>query len=278
MFSKRMMMIVGAIVLIAVNVIVLSVNSKNRTSSTPIGQIVISIISPFQEGVSDGLDYFQGIWRHYFYLVNVSKQNDNLISQLETAVSKNNALREMELSNERMRSLLGFQMSLQRQAVAAEVVGKDPSIWFKTVIINKGRHDGVDRGMPVVTPLGIVGLTTEVSGNFSKVLLVVDQNSAVDALAQHTRARGTIKGEPSGALSFEYVLRRHDISPGDVVISSGLDNVFPKGLRIGYVQRVNKPNAGIFQEVLVTPYVDFEKLEEVLVVMDHSRQRSVAEP
>jgi rod shape-determining protein MreC len=278
MFSKRMMMIVGAIVLIAVNVIVLSVNSKNRTPETPIGKIAISIISPFQEFVTDSIHFFQNIWRHYFYLVRVSKQNDRLLKRLEAVIEKNNALKEMELSHERMRNLLGFQASLKRQVVAAEVVGKDPSTWFKTVIINKGKQDGIDRGMPVVTPVGIAGLVTDVSYNFSKVLLVIDQNSAVDALTQATRARGIIKGDPAGGLTFEYILRRHDISKGDVVISSGLDNVFPKGLRIGYVQEVIKPNAGIFQQVLVRPYVDFEKLEEVLVVLGYPKMQDVFEP
>jgi len=273
-----MMMIVGAIILIAVNVVVLSVNSKNRTSSTPIGQIVISIISPFQEVVSEGLNYFQGIWRHYFDLVDVSKENDLLQGRLEEALAKNNMLKEMELSNERMRQLLGFQASLKRQVVAAEVVGKDPSAWFRTVIINKGKNSGVKKGMPVVTPAGIVGLIMDASGQFSKVLLIIDQNSAVDALVQSTRARGIIKGEPSGGLRFEYILRRHDITKGEVVISSGLDNVYPKGLRIGYVQQVEKPDAGIFQDVLVTPYVDFEKLEEVLVVLDSPKQETVAAP
>ena len=273
-----MMMIVGAIVLIAVNVIVLSANSKNKTPVTPIGKIVITVISPFQEFATHSIHYFQGIWRHYFHLVTVSKQNDALRKQLETVLEKNNALKEMELSNERMRNLLGFQSSLTQRVVAAEVVGKDPSAWFKTVVVNKGREDGINRGMPVVTPGGIAGLVTDVSGNFSKILLIIDQNSAVDALAQGTRARGIIKGDPAGELTFEYILRRHDINKGDVVISSGLDNVYPKGLRIGYVRDVVKPDAGIFQQVSVTPYVDFEKLEEVLVVLDHPKEQGVFEP
>ena len=90
----------------------------------------------------------------------------------------------------------------------------------------------------------------------------------VDALVQGTRARGIIKGEPSGLLSLYYVLRRHTVAKGDLIISSGLDGVFPKGLQIGYVHEVNKPSSGIFQEVFVTPFVDFEKLEEVLVITD----------
>ena len=122
--------------------------------------------------------------------------------------------------------------------------------------------------MPVVIPEGITGLITEVSPSYSKVLLIIDQNSAVDALGQSTRARGIISGDPEGKCAFNYVLRKHDIQIGEIVVSSGLDGVFPKGLRIGAVSEVLKPSAGIFQKVVVTPFVDFEKLEEVLVILD----------
>ena len=133
-----MIMIVGAIVLIAVNIIVLSVNSKDRTPSSPIGQITISIISPLQEIVAKAIQQCEDLWRHYFYLVTVAKQNERLVSDLYAVIEKNNSLKEIELSHSRIRDLLEFKSSLKRQVVAAEVVGKDPSPWFKTVIINKG--------------------------------------------------------------------------------------------------------------------------------------------
>ena len=126
--------------------------------------------------------------------------------------------------------------------------------------------------------VGIDGLVTDVAKTHAKILLVIDQNSAVDALIQRTRARGIIKGEPSGRLQLQYVLRKHDIHEGDVVISSGLDGVFPKGIRIGYVHEVDKPDSGIFQQLAVTPYADFEKLEEVLVVLDPPEQPELKEP
>ena len=268
MFSKKMIMIVGAIVLIAVNIIVLSVNSQDRTPSTPIGRIAISIISPLQEIVATAIHRMENVWRHYFYLVTVAQQNDRPVNDLNTAVEKNNSLKEIELSHSRIRGLLDFKTTLKRQVVAAEVVGEDPSPWFKTVVINRGSREGIEKGMPVLTPEGIAGLVTDVSKDYSKVLLIIDQNCSVAALGQNTRARGMIKGEPSGKLRFEYVLRRYEIQQGDIVISSGLDGVFPKGIRIGYVHAVIKPNSGIFQEVSVTPFVDFERLEEVFVVLD----------
>ena len=278
MFSKKMLMIVGAIILIAVNIIILSVNSQNRTPSTRIGQVALFLVSPFQEFASDGIHLAQNIWRHYFDLVGVSKQNDRLLKALKAANEKNNRLKELELSHARLERLLEFKPGLNRQVVVAAVVGKDPSPWLRTVVIDKGTDEGVRRGMPVVTPDGIAGLVTDASGGYAKVLLITDQNSAVDALTQTTRARGVVKGESSGKLRLDYVLRRHDVHAGDVIISSGLDGVFPKGLRIGYVHEVTKPSSGIFQEVSVTPYVDFEKLEEVLVIIDPPEPVKFSEP
>ncbi|MBW1889594.1 MAG: rod shape-determining protein MreC [Deltaproteobacteria bacterium] len=278
MFSRKMAMIVGAIILIAVNIIVLSVNSKRPAPSTGIGRFTISLVSPFQGIVSEAINSVKDIWKHYFLLVSVSKENAQLNRSLKQAEEKNNRLVEMELSHARLKRLFDFQGTLQKRVVAAEVIGRDPSPWFKTIIINKGSREGVERGMPVVIPEGIAGLVTDVARNYAKILLVIDQNNAVDALIQRTRARGIIKGEPSGRLMLQYVLRKHEIQVGDVVISSGLDGVFPKGIRIGFVREVNKPDSGIFQQLAVTPYADFEKLEEVLVVLDPPEQPELDDP
>ena len=268
MFSKKLVLIVGTIVLVAVNVIVLSINSRPNAPITGIGRTVIYLVSPFQEAVSHTIRFAKDIWRHYFYLVSAAKENDRLLKSLQLEKEKNNRLKEMELSHKRLQRFLGFSEDLAEPVVAAEVIAKDPSPWFKTIMINKGSQEGLQRGMPVVMPEGVAGLVTDVSGHYAKVLLIIDQNSAVDAILQRTRARGIVKGDPSGALVLKYVLRKHDVRKGDTVISSGLDGVFPKGLRIGEVARVEKPNSGIFQEVLVTPFVHFETLEEVLIVLE----------
>jgi rod shape-determining protein MreC len=118
----------------------------------------------------------------------------------------------------------------------------------------------------VVIPEGIVGVVIETSSRSAKVLLLIDPNSAVDALVQRTRARGIVKGGGAGYCVFDYVLRKHEISVGDTVVSSGLDGVFPKGLRVGRISEIVRLNAGIFQKVSVTPVVDFEILEEVFII------------
>ena len=144
--------------------------------------------------------------------------------------------------------------------------------------MDKGIRDGVRQGAPVVIPEGIVGVVVEASGRYAKVLLLTDPNSAVDALVQQTRARGIVKGGGADYCVFDYVLRKHGISVGDTVVSSGLDGVFPKGFRVGRISEIVRQNAGIFQKVSVTPYVDFEILEEVFIISEAAAEPLPGEP
>ena len=267
MLSRKLVLIIGFIVLIAVNIIGLSVTSR-RSTSFGIERIAISAIAPFQELVTRTLRFTRDIWRQYFYLVTVAKENQVLMHQMNQAVENKNQWRETEMANTRLRNLIDFQKNISERVIAAEVVGKDPSTWFKTVIIDKGEADGLSKGLPVVISQGIVGQVIEVSNHYSKVMLIIDSNSAVDSLVQRTRARGVIKGASTDQCRLDYVLRKNDVRIGDTIVSSGLDGVYPKGLRIGHVSRVIEHDADIFHEVIISPFVDFEKLEEVLVILE----------
>ncbi len=277
MFSKKTLMIVGIIILIAVNITVLSISTKRRNPSYDPGRVTLFLFSPFQKTVRQVLSFVEGIWNHYFYLVTVAKQNNELRKTLSITAERNRQLAEIELSNQRLRKLLNFKQTIANRVIPAEVIGKDPSTWFKTIIIDKGRADGIEKGFPVVIHEGIAGQVIEVSHRYSKVLLIIDPNSAVDALVQRTRSRGLIKGGIGGRCLFKYVLRKHEIRVGDIVISSGLDGVYPKGLLIGKISGVIRRNAGIFQEVTVTPNVDFEKLEQVLVMLKEPEPEGIQE-
>ncbi len=263
------------IVLIAGNFIALIFSGKNRYTSYGPGRIAILLVAPFQNAVTNSIRFVRDIWDHYFFLVSATEENERLKKLLSETVEKTNQCKEIALSNIRLRNLLKFQKAIPNQFLAAEVIGKDPSPWFKTVIINKGKANGIRKGLSVVIPEGIVGQIIDVSNSYSKVLLIIDQNSAVDALVRRTRARGIIKGESKDRCLFNYVLHKREISVGDTVVSSGLDGVFPKGLSIGHVSGIIKRSSGIFQDVMVTPFVDFEKLEEVLVILSPEKQEIV---
>jgi rod shape-determining protein MreC len=267
MFSKRTALIILVVFLIAVSMIFLSITVRRPPTSLGAGRISVAIMGPFQAAATRSIISLRDIWKYYFFLISTEKENDRLKKELNRAVEIRNQCNEIRLSNLRLRGFLNFKKTETGEVIAAEVIGKDSSPWFKTVIIDKGLGDGVERGMPVVVPEGIVGQVVNVSGRYSKVLLIIDINSAVDALVQRSRARGIIKGRSVGRCLFKYVLRKNDVNVGDNVVSSGLDGVYPKGLRIGHVTGIVRRSSGIFQEVTITPYVDFDKLEEVLVVL-----------
>jgi rod shape-determining protein MreC len=268
MFSKKTAVILGIFFFMAANIFLLTIVGRNRTASSFLPyRIALSIVAPFQEITTRWIRFNKDIWYHYFYLVSAARENNRLRKIIADNEAKLNKYEELTQANQRFRRLLDFKQTLTRPIVAAEVIGKDPSRWFKTVIIDKGKADGVEKGHPVVIPQGIAGQIIEVSRKHAKVLLLVDRNSAVDALVQRSRARGIIKGGGEEQCTFEYLLRKDDVKIDDIIISSGLDGVYPKGLSIGRVTHVDRPPAGVFQHVTVSPFVDFEKLEEVVVIL-----------
>jgi rod shape-determining protein MreC len=229
--------------------------------------LTITILAPFQNAFSQSSRFIRDIWRHYFTVVAASQENDQLKKQLARAEEMKNVWVEARLANERLRRLTELEKSLTDAVVFAEVIAKDPTTWFKTVIINKGRRHGLAKGMPALVPEGIVGQVVEASGSYAKILLVVDRNSAVDALVQRTRVRGILSGTSTEACYLDYVLLKEDVVVGDTIITSGLDGVFPKGLRIGSVTSVEARPNEMFHTIDVAPFVDFGKLEELLVVL-----------
>jgi rod shape-determining protein MreC len=277
MLSKRLLVIAGATFVFVASIVVLSLSSS-RIPSHGVGRIALIFVAPVQGVVTDSIRALKSTWYTYFAHISAAQENVRLKRELRQAEARISRFHEIELANIRLRRLLDFKINLGGQAVAAEVVGKDPSPWYRTVIINKGSSDGLRKGLPVSVPEGVAGQVTDVSAQYAKVMLIIDRNSAVDAFVQRTRARGIIKGESTLSCVFQYALRKDEVKVGDEIVASGLDGVYPKGMPIGEVTGVVKRAAGIFQEVTVTPHVDFEKLEEALVILTPQKDSLTSQP
>ncbi len=180
---------------------------------------------------------------------------------------ENAELKDSAQALERLRRLLLLKERVPAPMIAAEVVAYSPSASLRTIVINKGQRDGVKKGMPVVTWEGVVGRVMRISSGTSIVLLVIDRNSSVDCLAQRTRVQGIVEGDGGSRCYVRYVLRAEDIQVGDHIFTSGLEGIFPKGLSMGAVVRVERKEYGFFQEVEVIPSVHFSRLEEVMVIL-----------
>jgi len=242
----------------------------------PLRGAVLELFGPFQQGLEKGFRFFSGVWERYVFLVNLSEENRLLREIVQEQQKEINVLAEERLENRRLRALLDFRRSLPKPLLPAQVIGKDLSGWFHTLTIDRGRRDGLEEGMAVLSVQGIVGQVMETSGNFSRVLLITDPNSAVAAMVQQTRARGIVEGRGFKGCVMKYVHRSEEVAQGDQVLTSGLDGVYPRGTLVGTVTRVRRKETELFQEVDVRPAVDFNKLEEVLVVCEKPPQETEA--
>ena len=258
-------MFIGVGFFIAVALTVITMSSRDSLPAGGVERLAISLTSPFQLAASRVIEFTNSVWQTYFASVLAVKENFRLRRELSKARETANLCRELALENARLKKFVNFQSSMPATYVAAQVIARDPSPWFKTIMIDKGEKDGLVKGLPVLVSEGIVGQIIKVSGHYSRVLLITDRNSAVDALIQDTRVRGMVKGNNEDTCSFVYTLRKDEVSPGQMIVSSGLDQVFPKGLRIGRVLEVKKVHSQLFQDITIETSVDFDRLEEVLV-------------
>jgi rod shape-determining protein MreC len=245
----------------------LSSNSGSRSAWNPAEQLIIEITSPFQKFIQQTVNITKRFWLSYFNLVDVRNENWRLEKEIDALRMENSRYRELLASQERLQELLKFKHSINLPVIAAQVIGLDPTGWFKSIIIDKGKEVGLKPNLGVVNASGVVGRIVSVSPNYAKVLLVIDQNSAVDCLVQRSRARGIVKGLSTEICKLDYVVKSSDVVSGDLIITSGLGGVFPKGISVGRVSKIKGIYGGLFKDIEINPAVDFSKLEEVLVIL-----------
>lgn len=204
----------------------------------------------------EGISRFWDLYRSHAELA-------RRVAELE---QKQVQMTELEKENERLRKLLDFKKQLSYKTLAARVIAWDLAPWRKTVVIDKGSKHGVKKRMAVVNAQGLVGRVVEVAAWDARVILLLDPESRVSALFQESRDLGVIEGDGSSLLKMTHVDRETTVKVGDVVVSSGLGGVYPKGIPVGKVETVGTEKGSLELYALVRPFVDFSKLEELLCV------------
>lgn len=222
----------------------------------------------FQNGFSSFASGVRGTTSLYLNLVGTKKQNLGLIQENAQLRAQLSAMTELKLENERLGKLLDFRQSSQMKLLAARVIGQDVLPDRATIRINRGENDGLKGGLAVITVEGVVGYIYRPDANSSQVLLMTDNYSVIDGIVQRSRARGLVEGKSKDSCRLRYLQRTDDVVIGDLIVTGGLSNIFPKGFPIGYVTAVKKSPRGISQDVEIKPVVNPNHLEEVFVVMD----------
>lgn len=218
---------------------------------------------PVQKNLQRFVTWVKEIGESYFFLVGVQEENKTLRRQISEHRQEITRLQEIILMEERLKKLYALQ---PKSGIVAQIIGRDPSSWFKCLLVDKGHTAGVKKDMVAIGIGGVVGRIIDVATHTAKILLITDPNSAVDVLIQRSRAQGILEGNVEDYCVIKYVPKAEDIQVGDTVLTSGIGGIFPKGLLVGTIRRVDKKRAGIFQYVEVSPAVDFAKLEELLLI------------
>jgi len=197
----------------------------------------------------------------------ISKENSGLKEEIDSLKQEVINLKEISRENKRLKKLLLFKYKASFLTVATRVIARDSSNWTSSIIIDKGNNDKIKIGMPVITELGLVGKVSEVGTSTSKITLINDPNLNIPSLIQRSREEGIISGTILGACRMRYLSLDSDVEVGDKIITSGLGDVFPKGILIGEVSEIRDDSSGLMKLSLVRPAVDLSKLEEVLVII-----------
>jgi rod shape-determining protein MreC len=229
-------------------------------------QLTLEVLGPVQtifSSVSRGLS---NIKQDYVELVHVRETNKLLRAEIARQNEIIGRYREGYMRYLQLEEQLEFKKSIEPpHSVSARIVGKDPDYWFKTIIVDRGLKDGVAVGMVARAPVGVVGQVIHVSENYSKILLANAPSSAIDAMVQKNRVRGILKGGGEKGYTLHYVLKNSDVAVGDDIVTAGISGVFETGITLGKVSAVRKKRRGMFLEIEVTPSVDFQRLETVII-------------
>jgi rod shape-determining protein MreC len=252
---------------IVLSVILLIIGTKMPSSTSFLRKFILDVAAPVERLIRMPLNKTIIVWNHYLFLVGLGEENRLL--KRDNDQLKNQLLRYQEgyLEGLRLQKLLNLQDQVDYVSMTARVIGIDQKSLIKTILINKGTSHGIRNGLPVMNDQGALGRIVETSWHVSRVLLITDGNSNVDALLQGTRVQGILQGSGTMRCMLKYVAKTEEVKAGDLVVSSGMTEIFPKGLLLGTVIRADKNDPGLFQRIEVAPAVDFTRQEEVLVLM-----------
>lgn len=271
---KRYRELILVAVLLVVPLGVYFAHAKAPAERSRLDRAVVWLATPVEKVIGWTLTGVMNAWTGYVALRGAHDRAGKLAAELRTLQLERQQLLSERGEAERLRRLLAFaEASPERRYVGARVVGvRLGTAGLQLLTVDRGSADGIARMMPVVVADGVVGRVNAVSASSADVLVLTDRNSSVAVRVDRTRARANVRGlgKPDGA-KLEYALRTEDMIEGDLLVTSGTDGVFPRGLPVGKVTQLNRSAHGLFQEARVVPAVDVTRLEEVLVVTSWDR-------
>ncbi len=268
--SNKTKWILGFVLIFLVSIIFAS--ARGNFQSPMLSKIASTVLMPFQGVLSWSANQVLYVKNGIWDIMTVHEQNQMLRNEVDELRTMNIQANEYYAENQRLRALLGYkQTALQFDFLAARIIGRDSATWSSTVVINRGTKDGVKENMVVVTEKGLVGHVVEAGPVSSKVQLILDPRSSVGTIVQRAESRmtGIVEGDMDNPTMPKMVNipKTGDVQEGDIVVTSGFGGVYPKGLVVGIVSSLQNDPGGLLKISLLEPAVDFQKLEDVLVIV-----------
>lgn len=240
---------------------------------TRAGDVLAFALNPLQSALAKIHRGALGTWHVFTDWRAVRAENSALRADNERMRVQSLQAREIDDENRRLRRLLSLRDRLPLTTLTGEIIGREGGGWARSLTVNRGRTDGIAQQMPAIVPEGLVGRVAQVRMGASVVQLLNDPTSTVGAVVQRTRTAGLIEGEPSGGLRFKFMARDGaDVTPGDLIVTSGVGTLFPKGIPVGRVTAIEDKGSALFHFAVVAPAVDFARVEEVLLLTGQSTQ------
>jgi len=250
----------------------IQVRRSSQDESTRLIRVwAVSAVTPFEKAIVWIQNGVSGVWHNYFYLRGVRQENRELKLEIERLRIEQVRLNQDAEQAHRLQALLSFKEQFISKTLAAQVIGSSGSEQSRSIYIDKGSRDGIKPDMAVITAEGVVGKVLRPFKSTSQVLLVNDQTSGVGAILEKSRLQGVLRGTPIGEVVLEKVMSDESVQPGEKVLTSGGDQIFPKGLPVGTVTKVS-PGPELFLNIRVRPSADLSRLEEVLVVTQQAEK------
>ena len=258
------------------HVILISAQVNSRSGVPVLEAVTFGLFAEVQRGSSAGVSGVRTVWNRYGTLRDVERENADLKRRLGAVQVELQERRALADRARGLEQLLGLRDRSNLRTLAADIIASSASPDFRTLTIDQGTNQGLRTDMAVIAADGVVGRIVVPSARAAKVQLLIDRNAAAGALVERSRAQGVVKGGGDDRLRLEFVSEAADVATGDLVVTSGIEGIFPKGFTIGRVDGVEKAGPA-YKRITVKPAVDFSSLEEVLVVLTPTPLREAGE-
>ena len=258
----------------------MSVHARHPESEQSILRTwLMTVLTPVVSVADSAISGVTGAVASYTDLRGVREENIRLQADIERLTNDLNEAREQGVEYQRLQGQLTLPSPPQYRVIAANVIARDTNLWFRRLTIDRGSLDGVERNMPIATAAGIVGRVISVGPNYAIVQTITDRQAGVGAMLQNSRSMGEVRGlDPEPRCELKNIRATEEVQPGETIVTTGLDRIYPKGLVVGTVERVESDPSGPWHKLIVLPSAPVDRVEQVLVLLVEQKDIEIEEP